>query len=170
MLFLCLFIYLQSPLEESPEFHTTNCTRERRFKKKKRSAEFSGERCSRRGREAVGTTMSQHGGSAERREAVWHRTEEGGFHSCCRSEAHLVVAHVINRVVRPEEDVTKDPQGLPILGWQVSGPNANHAATICALLGGNNAKLMHFRAVAPIRAQTIQHSRTKIAACLNPQS
>lgn len=52
---------------------------------------------------------------------------------CCCCKTNLVVAHIIHRVVGPEEDITKDPQRLSILGWQIGGHNANAAIAIVVL-------------------------------------
>lgn len=69
----------------------------------------------------------------KKQEIAWHDEEDGWKCLCCCCKANLVVAHIINRVVGPEEDITKDPQRLSILGWQVSGHDANTAIAIVVL-------------------------------------
>lgn len=46
--------------------------------------------------------------------------------------------HIIDRVVLPEEDISKDPEGLSILGRQIGGLNPNGAVAI--ILGNNGEK------------------------------
>lgn len=45
-------------------------------------------------------------------------------------EAHPVIAHVEDGVVRPEEDIPEDPDGLAILRGQIGGLKAHHAVAI----------------------------------------
>lgn len=48
-------------------------------------------------------------------------------------ETHPVVAHAVDRIVGPEEDVPEDSQGLAILGGQVEWnlePSSSHVVTI----------------------------------------
>lgn len=61
---------------------------------------------------------------------------QGCLHSS--GKAHLVVAHVIDGVVDPQEDIPKNPEGLPSLGGQVGGLNPNSAVVAVALSRWNN--------------------------------
>lgn len=45
-------------------------------------------------------------------------------------ETHPVVAHAVDRIVGPEEDVPEDSQGLAILGGQVGGFDPHSAVAI----------------------------------------
>lgn len=74
--------------------------------------------------------------------STWRREElgrgqrgpRGRSHS--GGEAHLVVAHVVDGVVGPQEDVAEDPQRLPVLGGQVGGLDPDGAVAAVALVGG----------------------------------
>lgn len=71
-------------------------------------------------------------GEGEQRRGQWGprgRSHSGG-------EAHLVVAHVVDGVVGPQEDVAEDPQRLPVLGGQVGGLDPDGAVAAVALVGG----------------------------------
>lgn len=58
----------------------------------------------------------------------------GGDRSDGSAEAHTVVGAVIDRVVLPQEDITKDPQGLSVLRGQVCGADAHHAVLVAVLV------------------------------------
>lgn len=45
-------------------------------------------------------------------------------------KAHPVAGHVVDRVIFLEEDISQNPQGLPIGGGQVSGLNSKPAVAI----------------------------------------
>ena len=55
-------------------------------------------------------------------------------------KAHAVVGAVIHRVVRPEEYISQNPQGLSILRGQVGGGDAN-AASISILVQTDNKRI-----------------------------
>lgn len=44
-----------------------------------------------------------------------------------RSQAHPVIAHVEDSIVRPEEDIPKNPEGLTILRVQREALQTHHA-------------------------------------------
>ena len=66
--------------------------------------------------------------------AVPESCREGTGHclSCLGGEgkAHPTVGHIIDRVILLEEDVSQNPQGLPIGGGQVSGLDPQPAVAI----------------------------------------
>lgn len=51
-------------------------------------------------------------------------------------KAHPVIAHVEDGIVRPEEDISKDPHGLATLRGQRAALKAHHADTILLFKGG----------------------------------
>lgn len=70
--------------------------------------------------------------------AAWAELRRAGRGAgiCClvplgrQGEAHAVVGHVKDGVIFPEENVSQDPEGLPVQGGQVGDLDAQGAVAI----------------------------------------